>query len=84
MKMRVMIGIQAHGELIGGEQEAREVHPEFMDLNVLRKIGAMNMTRSKINTLSSSQEDGVVIEVEVKQEEEAEAAIEGITEEEQN
>jgi nicotinate-nucleotide pyrophosphorylase len=55
-----------------------------MDLNVLRKIGAMNMTRSKINTLSSSHEDGVVIEVEVKQEEEAEAAIEGITEEEQN
>ena len=84
MKRRVMIGIQAHGELIGGEQEAREVHPEFMDLNVLRKIGAMNITRSKINTLSSSHEDGVVIEVEVKQEEEAEAAIEGITEEEQN
>lgn len=55
-----------------------------MDPNVLKKIGVKKTTRSKIFTLSSSHEDGVAIEVEVKQEEEAEAAIEGITEEEQN
>lgn len=78
-----MIGIQAHGGLIGGEQEAHEVHPESMNLNVLGKTGVRKMTRSKsINLSLDVDEDGVAKEVEVKQEEEAKAAIEVITEEE--
>ena len=76
-----MIGIQTHEGLLGDEEEVCELHPEFINLSVPEKTCFRDMTRSKNIFLNLSREEGAVKEVEVIQEEEAEAAIEVITEE---
>lgn len=76
-----MIGIQTHEGLLGDEEEVCEVHPEFINLSVPEKTCFRDMTRNKNIFLNLSREEGAAKEVEVIQEEEAEAAIEVITEE---